>query len=202
MKEGLEACFTTSYYSRIRLMTSLIPLLRKAKRPVILSVLNGGQEKALLETDLGLEKNWSFTGVINHTVTMTSLAFEYLSKDNSNKNITFLHAGPGLVKTDIFAKLAASEESGFMWKIALPVIKSLAGFMYWMIGISVEDSGERQAFHLTSEGFGPGAWRVDPYSEIIPAHAKGVVEGYVERGWGGKVWEHTAGVFEKISSSD
>lgn len=133
---------------------------------------------------------------------MTSLAFEYLSKDNSNKNVTFLHAAPGLVKTDIFAKLTASEESGFMWKIALHVIQSLARFMYWMIGTSVEDSGERQAFHLTSDIFGPGAWRVDPYSEIIPADAKGVIEGYFEQGWGRKVWEHTARVFEKISTSD
>jgi hypothetical protein len=133
---------------------------------------------------------------------MTSLVFEYLSKDNSNKNVTFLHAAPGLVKTDIFAKLTASEESGYTWKIALPVIQSLAGFMYWMIGTSVEDSGERQAFHLTSDIFGPGAWRIDPYSEIIPADAKGVIEGYLEQEWGGKVWEHTAGLFEKISTSD
>jgi hypothetical protein len=156
----------------------------------------------LFETDLGLEKNWFFTGVINHTVTMTSLSFEYLSEDNSNKNVIFLHAAPGLVKTDIFAKLTASGESGYTWKFALPVIRSLAGFMYWIIGTSVEDSGERQAFHLTSDIFGPGAWRIDPYSEIIPADAKGVIEGYLEQGWGGKVWEHTAGVFEKISTSD
>jgi hypothetical protein len=133
---------------------------------------------------------------------MTSIAFEYLSENNSNKNVTFLHAAPGLVKTNIFAKLTASEDAGYIWKLALPVIQSLAGFMYWMIGTSVEDSGERQAFHLTSDIFGPGAWRIDPYSEIIPADAKGVIEGYPEQEWGGKVWEHTAGVFEKILTSD
>ena len=177
---------------------NLLPLLRKAPRPVVLSVLNGGKEKLLLETDLGLEKNWSFSGLINHTVTMTSLAFDYLSKDESNKKISFLHAAPGLVKTDIFARLTPLEGSGFMWRVALPVIQSLAGFMYWMLAISVGESGERQAFQMTSDTSEPGAWRVDPESEIVPVDVNGVVEKYVEQEWDEKVWEHTVAVFEKV----
>jgi hypothetical protein len=176
---------------------NLLPLLRKAPRPVVLSVLNGGKEKLLLETDLGLEKNWSFSGLINHTVTMTSIAFDYLSKEENNKNVTFLHAAPGLVKTDIFSKLTPPDGSGVMWRLALPVIQSLAGFMYWMLAISVGDSGERQAFQMTSNTSGPGAWRVDPESEVVPVDVNGVVEKYVEQGWGEKIWEQTVGVFEK-----
>jgi hypothetical protein len=184
------------------MISNLLLLLRKAPRPVVLSVLNGGKEKLLLETDLGLEKNWSFSGLINHTVTMTSLAFDYLSKDESNKKVYFLHAAPGLVKTDIFARLTPPEGSGFMWRLALPMIQSLAGLMYWMIAISVEESGERQAYQMSSDGFGPGAWRLDPESEVVTVDANGVVEKYIERGWGEKVWEHTAGVFEKVLVSE
>jgi hypothetical protein len=133
---------------------------------------------------------------------MTSLAFSHLSQEESNKDITFLHASPGLVKTDIFARLTAPEGSSLTWRILLPVIQGLAGVMYWVLGVSVEDSGERQAFHLTSDKFKPGAWRVDPESEVVPGDVNGVVEKYVDGGLGGTVWEHTAGVFEKVLSSE
>jgi hypothetical protein len=168
----------------------------------VLSVLNGGKEKPLLEEDPGLEKHWSTTGVINHTVTMTSLAFEYLAKKDNSKNITFLHAAPGLVKTNIFSRLTAPESSGLAWRIILPLIQGFAGVLYWILAIPAEESGERQAFHLTSDGFGPGAWRIDPSSERVPYSGKGVVEQYVERGWPEKVWEHTVHVFEKALARD
>jgi len=66
-------------------------------------VLNAGQEKPLNETDLGLEQHWSSTAVMGHTITMTSLALEYLSEND--KEITFFHVTPGLVNTEILNKL-------------------------------------------------------------------------------------------------
>lgn len=132
---------------------------------------------------------------------MTSLAFSYLSQEDSNKKITFLHSAPGLVKTDIFNRLTPPEGSGVLWRVALPAIQALAGVMYWVLAISGEESGERQAFLLTGEEFGPGALRVDPGCEVIPIDKKGVVQKYVEGGMGGKVWEHTVGVFEKTLAS-
>jgi ribosomal protein S18 acetylase RimI-like enzyme len=61
--------------------------------------------------------------------------------------------------------------------------------------MSVEDSGERQAFHLTSNRYSPGAWRISPKSDEIST--LGVLEQYRERGWPEKVWEHTLRVFDK-----
>jgi hypothetical protein len=69
--------------------------------------------------------------------------------------------------------------------------------MYWMMAVSVEESGESQAFLLVTEEFGPGAWRVNQACEVIPVVENGVFEKYVERGWGEKVWEHTGHLFEK-----
>jgi NAD(P)-dependent dehydrogenase (short-subunit alcohol dehydrogenase family) len=54
-KEGIDVCFALQYYSRVRLTTNLLPLLRKSPRPRILSVLSGGQEKKMIEDDLGLQ---------------------------------------------------------------------------------------------------------------------------------------------------
>lgn len=73
----------------MRLVSNLLPLLRKSSRPRVLSVLNGGKEKAMRDEDLGLEQHWSTISIINHTTTMTSLAFDHLAEND--ERITFLH---------------------------------------------------------------------------------------------------------------
>ena len=191
-KEGLETCFALSYYARIRLVCNLLPLLRQSLRPRVLSVLNGGNEKALHEQDLGLDERWSPISVINHTTTMTTLAFEHLAEKNSQ--LAFLHSCPGLVKTDIFARLTPPESSGLLWRVTLASIRGLAAMAMLFVGMEVEESGERQAFHLTTDSFGPGMWRIDPSSE--PVSAPGVLERYREGGYSEQVWEHTMGIFD------
>ena len=192
-KEGLETCFAISYYSRMRLTLNLLPLLRQSPRPRVLSVLSGGREKSMRDEDIGLEQHWSQRAVINHNTTMTSLAFEHLAEND--KRITFLHAFPGLVRTDIFARLTAPESSGIAWRVALALIRGLAAMVMLIFGISAEDSGERQAFHLTSDRYSPGAWRIGSLSDQVSA--PGVLEQYRERGWPEKVWEHTVRIFDK-----
>ena len=196
-KEGIDTGMAISYYSRMRLLSNLLPLLRQSPRPRVELVLGAGTEKAILEHDLGLETNWTSGNMINHTIAMTSLALSYLASKEENKNITFLHTGPGLVKTDILWKLTAPEDSSLGWRITLPLFKGFLGVMWHFMGISAEESGERGAYHLTSDDFGPGASRVTPASEIIPLDSKRVVEKYLESGLDSKVWEHTSGVFDK-----
>ncbi|KAF4219099.1 hypothetical protein CNMCM8980_010048 [Aspergillus fumigatiaffinis] len=192
-KEGLETCFAISYYSRMRLVWNLLPLLRQSPQPRVLTVLNGGREKSMHDEDIGLEQHWSPLAVVNHTTTMTSLAFEHLAENA--KQITFLHAFPGWVRTDIFARLTAPESSGVAWRVTLAAIRGLVAVVMLIFGMSAEDSGERQAFHLTSNRYSPGAWRISPKSDEIST--LGVLEQYRERGWPEKVWEHTLRVFDK-----
>ena len=192
-KEGLETCFAISYYSRMRLVWNLLPLLRQSPRPRVLSVLAGGREKAMRDDDIGLEQHWSTVNIINHTTTMTSLAFEYLA--GNDKGIIFMHAYPGWVKTDIFTRLTAPESSGVGWRITLALIRGLVTLIMMLFAMSTEDSGERQAFQLTSDRYSPGAWRIDDKSDRISA--PGVLEQYRERGWPEKIWEHTVRIFEK-----
>ena len=145
------------------------------------------------DDDIGLEQHWSRSTIINHTITMTTLAFEYLAENE--KRITFMHASPGLVKTDIFARLTAPESSGVAWSVTLALIRGLTTVIMMLFAISAEDSGKRQAFQLTSERYGPGAWRINHRSEQITA--PGVLEQYRERGWPEKAWEHTVRIFER-----
>ena len=191
-KEGLETCFVLSYYARIRLVCNLLPLLRQSPRPRVLSVLNGGNEKAIHEQDLGLDEHWSPISVINHTTTMMTLAFEHLAKENPR--FAFVHSCPGLVKTNIFARLIAPESSGLVWRVTLVLIRGLVAMVMLCFGMEVEECGERQAFHLTTDRYGPGMWRINPSSE--PVSAPGVLERYREGSWSERVWGYTMGIFD------
>jgi len=189
-------CFALSYYSRMRLTTNLLPLLRQSPRPRILSVVNGGREKQMRDDDIGLENAQNFTSraAINHTTTMMTLAIEYLAEND--KRITFMHAFPGLVATDNFSRLAAPESFGILGRVLVALIGRFVITVQRLFGMSAADCGARQAFLLTSDKYGPGeGWRIDQKSE--PVTAPGVLEQYRERGWREKVWEYTVGVFEK-----
>jgi NAD(P)-dependent dehydrogenase (short-subunit alcohol dehydrogenase family) len=52
--EGLDPSMTTRYYSRLRVIQKLLPLLNNAQSPRIISVLAGGMEGPLKESDLDL----------------------------------------------------------------------------------------------------------------------------------------------------
>ncbi|KFY54646.1 hypothetical protein V496_07226 [Pseudogymnoascus sp. VKM F-4515 (FW-2607)] len=193
-KEGIETSFSISYYSRMRLIQNLLPLLRKSTRPRVLTLLNGGKEKPMFEDDIGLEKRWSAEAVIAHTTTMTSLALEHLSKDD--ERITFLHVFPGLVNSGNFIRVNAAESAGVFWRVMLTVFCRMITAVQLIFGITPEECGERQAYHLTSEQFGPGAWRIGNSSEAVSAHVGGVFETYRDDGWSEMIWKHTTAVFE------
>ena len=59
--ENLDECFVLSYYSRMRAISNLLPLLRNSSHARILSVLNAGKEASMYEPDLGLSRpdSWS-----------------------------------------------------------------------------------------------------------------------------------------------
>ncbi|KAL5347935.1 hypothetical protein ACLOAV_007346 [Pseudogymnoascus australis] len=193
-KEGIETSFSISYYSRMRLIQNLLPLLRKSTLPRVLTLLNGGKERPMFDDDIGLEKRWSAEAVIAHTTTMTSLALEHLSKDD--ERITFLHVFPGLVNSGNFIRVNAAESAGVFWRVMLRVFCRMITAVQLIFGITPEECGERQAYHLTSGQFGPGAWRIGNSSEVVSAHVGGVFETYRDGGWSEKIWKHTTAVFE------
>lgn len=180
-------------------MTNLLPLLKKSSRPRVLSVLNGGKEKAILKEDLGLENeaNWSAMVVVNHTTANMSLALDFIAEDPSNKSLTLMHASPGLVRTEIFSKLKAPESSSIFWWMALACIRNIVGFLMMVQGISPQESGERHVFHLTSDVFAPGALHlIDESSEEVAPNA--ILQEYRDEGMSKKVWEFTLQLFERI----
>ncbi|KAM0433436.1 hypothetical protein ACHAPT_004316 [Fusarium lateritium] len=104
--EGLDPSMTTRYYSRLRAADQLLPLLNKSTTPGprVISVLAGGLEAPLNESDLDLRdpKNWTTWNSSVHSATMGTLAFELLSRQNPN--VSFVHWYPGPVATPALAR--------------------------------------------------------------------------------------------------
>lgn len=177
----------------MRLTANLLPLLNAAPHSRVLSVLNGGKETALREDDLGLEKNWSPFGVIAQVTTLKTLAFYHFSAENPT--ITFMHAFPGLVKTDIGTHMKAPDNAGILKRVYAAFVRGFVATMMFFFGITPRESGERQVYHLTNSGFKPGVWLLNEYSDSMNAPA--VVALYRESGWPKRVWEFTVGMFER-----
>ena len=66
-------------------------------------------------------------------------------------------------------------------------------------GMEVEECGDRQAFLLTTDKYGPGALRIGSSSEEVSA--LGVLERYQD-GWPRRIWEHTMRTFDKALTAD
>jgi NAD(P)-dependent dehydrogenase (short-subunit alcohol dehydrogenase family) len=194
-KEGIDLSFALQYYSRMRLLMNLLPLLRNSSRPRIVSVLSGGKEQQMRDDDIGLENpdHYTWQGAIVHHATMTSLAFGYLAEND--KKITFMHVFPGLVSTRLFSRVAAPSTSGQLARTLTALFAGFGSLLVWLLGVSALDCGARQAFLLTNDKYGPGALRIGDKSELVTA--PGVLSRYREQGWQGKVWNYTLGVFEK-----
>lgn len=163
-----------------------------------MSILAAGREATLVTSDLELSSpdNYSLLNATNHTATMTTLAMDELTK--SNPKVTFIHKYPGVVKTGLLGKMfddwtGAWKILGFLaQKVLLPIMS--------LFQVSAEESGERGLYVATSEKFsGGGIFRLDWNDE--KAKEVSQLDKYRAEGMPKKVWEHTVGVFDRVSST-
>jgi hypothetical protein len=94
-KESLDICFSLPYYSCMHLIQNPLPLLRKSPRSRVLSVLNAGWERKMIDEDIGSDPvNYGVAAAVPHITTLMTLGLEYSAENN--KGITFIHTFPGL----------------------------------------------------------------------------------------------------------
>lgn len=174
--EGLDKCFALSYYSRMRFIHNLLPILNQAPASRVVSVLAGGQERKLITDDLGLKVHFSLLNVVDQTTTMHTLALEYVAQ--SNPSISFLHVYPGWVQTDIMENFFNSK-----YRLSSTLYQSMSVLARWLflpifslVAISVEEAGERQLFHATSPRYPSARTLQSQSSEQDGSHYKPVFE--------------------------
>ncbi|KAB8258620.1 hypothetical protein BDV32DRAFT_139510 [Aspergillus pseudonomiae] len=152
--EGLENNHVLRYYSRMRFVHNLVPLLGASNGPArVVSVLAAGQEGKIEEDNFDLQKFWSFMKSNTYAATMNSLAVEHLA--TLYPSISFVHVFPGIVRTPLMNKTIG-------W-IAGPIVTFLSRPM----SISPQESGERHLFISTSAAY-PPATPQDPANAGVP----------------------------------
>jgi hypothetical protein len=220
-EEGLEKSLSLLYYSRMRFIVQLLPLLTSssiAGGGRVVSVF-GGRDQNFIQDDLSLRKpqNFSFATLGSHTAVMTTFFFERLAAAHPGK-LSLSHYFPGVVLTPAY-----TTESVPAWFRALfGILKPLVSVM----AVSPPDCGQRILFH-TSARFParetPGAQAAATMQKVhLATSSDGVIGGGAYRtNWNGEtsslgkvyeildqkqvreqVWEHTMRAFEQISAGE
>jgi NAD(P)-dependent dehydrogenase (short-subunit alcohol dehydrogenase family) len=99
--EGNDEKLTLHYWGRMAFISELLPSLRVAPMPRVVSVLSGGMHSAYLsyEVDPELKETYSIKNAADAAGFYNDLGLDALAIQQGNENIVFVHAAPGFVKT-------------------------------------------------------------------------------------------------------
>lgn len=199
--EGLDPSMTTRYYSRLRAVQQLLPLLDNAAHPRVLSVLAAGKEGPINEEDLDLRtpENWTPWSSSVQATTLHTLALERFA--HLNPKVSIAHWYPGFVDTVLLARAKAS---------GMDIGEAPT--------MSVDESGARCLFYATSglyavrdglvpapegvaavEKSGGGIFQLGVQGEYVENEK--VLAGLRERGVDETAWKFAEGVYEAASAS-
>lgn len=208
--EGLDRKFALHYYSRMRFINQLQPLLNAAATNStlsrVLAVLDPqpGMRMATNFSDLSLKNNFSLKNCAVHASSMTNLSFSHLA--SKNPGTSYVHAFPSGVDTGV-----GRDAWGPLKFIMAPLLKVAMK----PLSVNQDESGERHLYAATSSTFAPkalgdsanavtggdgvkgsGSYLLNWNSDVLPDTPK--AKSLREEGGEAKVREHTEEVFRKI----
>lgn len=202
--EGLDPSMSTRYYSRLRAIEGLLPLLNSpaARRPRVVSVLAGGLEGALRAEDLDLRAPgaWTFWTSSVHAGTMGTLALERVA--GANPRLGIVHWFPGPVDTPGLARAQRFGMSGPQNPMSLWEAGARGLFLATSDRYASDPSGE--SLVPSPEGIpsakksGGGIFLVDPLGDS--ADSENVLAEMRQRGVDQTVWDHTKTIFAALNS--
>ena len=131
------------YYSRMRFIVQLLPLLLASPLPAhVISVYAAGKEGKLFPKDLSLRgpKLYDFANSRSHAVYMTTLFMETLAERHRGQ-LSLVHVFPGLVITGGFQDVQLPKWFKVTWWLAAPIARRFS--------ISPSECGQRILFLAT-----------------------------------------------------
>ncbi|KAH8664546.1 hypothetical protein BX600DRAFT_437087 [Xylariales sp. PMI_506] len=214
--EGLDRVTSIRHYGRALLALNLLPLLRASAdlglhHPRVISVLAAGREGPVIPEDLGLRApgNYSFVNANNAAGTYLTLSMEALRREEPR--VAFVHAFPGLVRSNLFSTEHWGAVAKFFinW-ILLPTVGRLffistdeAGerFLYLAstpkITAAADSDDAKSGALLGSDGVkGGGAYAIDEKQEAVVNDK--ILKPLRENGMDIKIWEHTKEEIERV----
>lgn len=209
--EGLDRQFCIQYYSRMRMLVTLAPLLRQAPSPRVVSVLHGGGEGEVWEDDWALKKHSLLKGA-GACIAMNTLFLEEYAKQPGNESMVLEHIYPGWVGDTNMAI------HGLPWWTK-PIFSLFIIPLGKLVGYTSEEAGERVLFAATSGRFrrlkdgmsaegsmiqtgvdgkaGSGVYIIGATSQALQANK--TLKKLQSEGMAKKVYDHTLGEFERIA---
>jgi NAD(P)-dependent dehydrogenase (short-subunit alcohol dehydrogenase family) len=174
--EGIDISQSLEYYSRVLAIQHLLPVLKQAEAPRVVSVLAGGIQRATVNyEDPDLKRPGAYGMVKGQTQlgTMNALGLEKLADENPE--VVFIHSWPGWVNTGNLNR-TFDAKSGWLAR----VIEAVLGFIIRNLAMSNERSGQRNLFAATSAAFGGRGvpWKGKPATNTRdePAAEKGLFQ--------------------------
>ncbi|KAI9288310.1 hypothetical protein BC943DRAFT_335259 [Umbelopsis sp. AD052] len=106
-EDGIDEKLAVNFFGRFNLINRMMPMLTSAasqgQRVNVLSVFAAAEGRSLDLNDIGLTKNYSLSSAASHASNCNDLMVEELSE--RNPNISFYHAHPGIVNTNLVSTL-------------------------------------------------------------------------------------------------
>ena len=178
--EGIDIPHALRYYTRLRFVYDLLPLLTASPLPRVISILAGGKEKAVDLNDLEVKNDFTFIKAAENGTTQTTLAFEELAK--SNGSVSFIHKYPGFVNSGVLDRLMGTATGLY----AIP-----ATFVRWLVlpivnyfSTTVDEAGERGLFLATSARYPPAKPKTDYVGTALPKGVEVAQSSVVKDGQG------------------
>lgn len=142
--EGLEHTLSLRYYSRMRFIHSLLPLLEKSPAGRAVSILAPVYGEASFHLDdLDLKSHSGLLVGTSHASLMTSLTNEELAA--RHPSTSFVHVFPGMIWTP---SVSVGQVPFLLRWLMILVGKPI----FWLFGQSYEECGDRMLFlSLTSQ---------------------------------------------------
>ncbi|KAK0364774.1 hypothetical protein LTR02_002475 [Friedmanniomyces endolithicus] len=215
--EGLRTPIALTYYSRMRFLTNLSPLLQTApglRR--VLSIFAGGKEGPVDLSNLRLDHGSNPLALRGQMAAMMTFGLETLAA--RAPTVGFVHSYPGPVRSGI------ARDRNWVTFVLRNLFLVLGPFIY----VPEEESGERHCFVATSGMFaaagggkggegagvglgeggvvakgadgrlGSGVYTTDSKCEASGEKVDAVLEKMRKEGVPQKVWEHTEAEFVRM----
>lgn len=206
-----------AYYSRLRFISNLLPLIRTAPslRRVV-TVAGGGNEGPIDPTDFPA-LHVPLRKIRGHICSLITLSLESMVK--IAPEVSFIHDYPGTVVTPLFDHAP---------RIVRVLTKMYVCLLGRWICIPIEECGERHVFLATNEQFPPatgikdvlrlrdasdvalgttgeigsGVYSVGWNCESAPSSVVELLDSFRKEGMVEQVWEHTAAEFRRITGPE
>ena len=217
--EGIDTQMSLMYYSRIRFIQKLTPLLRASPRTAsVISIFAGGIEEkngpGTLPIGTPDAANYGVTQVRNHTCFMKTFLFEALAEQHAGK-ISFIHIYPGLVDGPTFYSDVNPLWFRILWRLLKPLASwymtspEVCGQVMVFLAtqrypakkalVAQEDNAADDVAFSSQRERGGGAYAVGQRGD----EKKQVSYAKVRRHDTGKiVWEHTMGILEGVEKKN